>query len=266
MKRAIGYIRVSTKGQAERGMSLAAQRDKVKQFAQAEKYELLEVVQESASGAVQEGQLFSHEHRPILTDLIEQAGRGEFDVLLVPNFDRLSRDYMSLLFLKRLLRTYGVETVSAAGETGNGDAVGELIEQVIAAIGEFERKRILERMRSGKAKRKEQGRHVHGRVPYGFRSTAGKLRHDPATVETVRRIFTDARAGDSPGRIARALNRDGIPGPTGGEWNRQTVRNVITNPAYAGERYGVKKAHEPIVSRRVWNEAQKALETRSKSS
>ncbi|HMI99257.1 MAG TPA: recombinase family protein [Gaiellaceae bacterium] len=262
--RAIGYLRVSTRGQAERGMGLETQRDRVTAYAKQEGYELVEVLKESASGAVQEGSLFSHEHRPILTSLIERAGRGEFDVLLVATFDRLSRDYMSLLFLKRLLRTYGVETVSAAGENGNGDAVGELIEQVIAAIHEFERKRILERMRGGKAKRKEQGRHVHGRIPYGYVTSAGELRPSEPQASIVRRIFTEAKAGDSPDRITRGLNRDGIDGPTGKSWNRTTVRNVLTNTVYAGERYGVKKAHAAIVSRRVWNETQRALEARSK--
>jgi len=264
MRRAIGYLRVSTRGQAEKGMGLAAQRDRVRTYASEQGFELVEVVEEAASGAVQEGEVFSHQHRPVLSRLIERAGQEEYDVLLVASFDRLSRDYMSLLFLKRLLKTYGVETVSTIEENGNGDAVGELIENVIAAIHEFERRRLLERIRAGKAEKRKRGGSIGGTIPYGYRSEGGRLVPVDVLAEVVRRMFEDARDGDSPGRIARSLNADEIPSPSGRPWNRQTVRNIIENPLYAGERYGVKRAHEPIVSRRLWNAANAALAGRQR--
>ena len=264
MKRAVGYLRVSTAGQAERGMGLAAQRERVREYAKEHGYELLELAQEAASGAVQEGNVFSFEHRPVLSTLLERASRGEFEALIVATFDRLSRDYMSLIALRRLLKRYGVQAVSAAGEDGNGDSFGELVEQIIAAISEFERKRILERVRGGKAAKKKLGRHVHGRVPYGYRSKDGELEPDEQKAPVVRRIFADAKDGYSPGRIARLLNNDRIPSPSGGEWNRTAVRGILTNPVYAGERYGVRRAQPAIVSRQAWNAAQAALRARGR--
>jgi site-specific DNA recombinase len=245
-------------------MGLEAQRRAVKNYAREHSYDLVEIVQEAASGAVQEGAVFSHEHRPVLSEVLERGGRGEFDILLVASFDRLSRDYMTLLFLRRLLKTYGVEAVSASEKNGNGDPFGELVEQIIAAISDFERKRILERVRGGKAAKKKEGRHVHGRVAYGYRSQAGRLEPVAELVPIVRRIFLEAREGDSPGKIVRRLNRDAIGGPEQREWNRTTVRNILENPVYAGERYGVKRAHPAIVSRRVFNQAQAALEARAR--
>lgn len=67
----------------------------------------------------------------------------------------------------------------------------------------------------------------------------------------MRRIFAEAREGRTPGRIARDLNRDGIASPHGVTWNPTTVRRMIANPVYAGEKYGKQKAHEAIVSRRA---------------
>ena len=68
--RAIGYLRVSTAGQAEKGMGLEAQRAKVEEYAAVHKIELLELVREAASGGVRDGEALSHEHRPRLLELL----------------------------------------------------------------------------------------------------------------------------------------------------------------------------------------------------
>ena len=98
---------------------------------------------------------------------------------------------------------------------------------------------------------------MHGSVPYGYRSIAAPdgqgrtLQPVDDTAAVVRRIFADAKQGDTPGRIAAVLNRDGVSGPRGGGWNRTAVRGIIENVAYAGERYGVKRAHPAIVTRQL---------------
>ena len=81
----------------------------------------------------------------------------------------------------------------------------------------------------------------------------------------MQRIFRDARDGWTPGRIARALNRDSVPSAQGGFWKPQVVRSILTNPVYVGERYGVRNAHEAIISRRVWKAAQAALAARARA-
>jgi DNA invertase Pin-like site-specific DNA recombinase len=274
--RTIAYLRVSTVNQAERGMGLDAQRETVRQYASDERLELVELVEEAASGAAREGELFSLEHRPVLSELVARAERGNFDVLLVASLDRLSRDQVEQLYLKRLLARFNVSVVSAAGETnGNGDAIGELIERLIGAVHDFDRKRILERMQSGKREARRRGRQAEGYAPYGYRSVpaegGGRTLEaveagDPSPSEVVRWIFTQAKSGLSPGRIAAELNRKEIPPPRSREkgWNRQTLRNIIENPVFAGERHGVKRAHPAIVSRRLWNAAQAALRSRGR--
>jgi DNA invertase Pin-like site-specific DNA recombinase len=124
-----------------------------------------------------------------------------------------------------------------------------------------------ERLRRGKAAAKRQGRHVHGQAPYGYRSVRGRLETVPELVPVVRRIFERAKEGRTPGQIARELTEEGIPTATGRAraWSPRAVRNIILNPAYAGERYGVKRAHERIVTRQAWNKAQAAMRSRARS-
>lgn len=262
MPRAISYLRVSTAGQAERGMGLEAQRDRVEAFAEARGFDLIDVVREAASGGVQAGEEMSYEHRPVLLSLIERAERGEYDALIVAKFDRLSRDYATLIVLERRLQRHWVELHSAA--EGNGDGpIAEFMRGQLALVAQLERAMILERVSAGKAKKKQLGRHVHGRIPYGYTSTRGELEPDPAHVETVRRIFAEAKQGQTPGTIARALNTAGIPSPHGKTWDRTAVRRIIGNVAYAGERYGIKNAHPAIVTRRTFNAAQAAMRERA---
>src|SRR5215510_11690602 len=115
MPRAIGYLRVSTSAQEERGAGLETQRRKVTEYARSEGLTLLAVVHEAASGAVQDGELSSIEHRPVLAGLLERAERGDFDTLVVASFDRLSRDQIDAQLLKRWFGK--VTCLSAAGES-----------------------------------------------------------------------------------------------------------------------------------------------------
>jgi hypothetical protein len=87
---------------------------------------------------------------------------------------------------------------------------------------------------------------------------------DLVLAPVVRRIFAEARDGYTPGRIAKGLNADGIESPSGRAWNRQTVRNIVENVVYAGERYGVKRAHPATVSRRLFNAANEELRARAR--
>jgi site-specific DNA recombinase len=243
-------------------MSLAHQLDRIREYASQKGYVLGRVAEEAASGGIREGEELSYEHRPVLLELIDAAARGEYEVLLVARLDRLSRDYPSLAVLERRLQRYGVEVVSVAEENGDGP-VAEFIRGQLALVAQLERAMILDRVRAGKAKKKSLGRHVHGRVPYGYRSDHGVLAPVDALAQVVRRIFDEAKKGDSPGRIARALAAEGVASPNGATWSAKAVQRIITNAAYAGERYGVKRAHPAIVSRRLFNAANAALNERA---
>jgi site-specific DNA recombinase len=269
--RAIGYVRVSSAGQAERGMSLASQRERVKEYAKAKGYRLVDVVEEAASAAVRDGDEVSYERRPVLLGLIERAERGEYDVLVVPKYDRLSRDYASLIMLKRRLKKADVELVSVAEENGDSP-VAEMLQGIVSVVAEYEGKLIKERVKFGRAIKKERGLHVGGGIPYGYTTTAvdesdrkGRgLEPVESEAATVERIYRAAAAAQTPGKIAKALTDDGIAGPGGRPWNRTTVRNIIENTAYTGELYGVKNTHKPIVSKRLWNAANRSLTSRAR--
>jgi DNA invertase Pin-like site-specific DNA recombinase len=173
--------------------------------------------------------------------------------------------YATLIVVERMLERHSVEVVSAGGENGNGGSgpVDSYLRGNLALIAELERALIRQRLDLGRAKARSLGRHAVGRVPFGYlpadkTDSRGTLRIDPEHAPIVKRIFRHAADGDGPGRIARRLNHDGVPGPTGKGWNRQTVTNVLRNLVYYGELHGVRRAQPAIVSRRLWNAANRS--------
>lgn len=263
---AIAYLRVSSERQREKGAGLEAQRQRVEEYATRHGLELVDVVQEAASGMVKTGDVFSWERRPVLLSLIERAKRGEYQVLVVSTFDRLSRDHPSLVMVQRILQQHGVETRSSGEDNGDGPDA-ELLRTIKAGLAQYEATLIRGRMEAGRAVKRQQGRNVEGRAPFGYVSKGGILEPVEEQAVVVRRIFERAKEGQSPSRIARDLNTDAVPSARGAKWSRQTVGQILRNATYAGERGGIRTvaglpAHTPIVSRRLWNSAQAALTTR----
>lgn len=259
---AIGYIRIST-GKQQKGTSLIEQQERIETFARERGFEVVEFVTEVKSGGVGDGEVFGWESRPRLQDLLDRAEGDEFVAVIVAKFDRLARDHATQTVLRRMLAQHEVDLFSCAEDNGDGPEAA-LQRNVLAAVAEYERHLIRERLRRGKAKRKAQGRHTHGRVPYGYRSEGGVLSVDEGEAEIVRQIFAEAKDESSCGRIARRLNRDGVPSPGGKAWSSPTVRRIIVNEVYKGERYGVRDAHKRIVAVRTWNAAQATLEAHRK--
>jgi DNA invertase Pin-like site-specific DNA recombinase len=228
--------------------------------------DLVDVVEEAASGGVRAGEEFSYEHRPVLLALMERAEEGEFDVLIIAKLDRLSRDYATLVVLERRLERHGVQVLSAAEEQENGDGpIAELLRGQLALIAQFERAQIRERLSAGKAKKRSKGGRAEGRVPYGYRSHDAKLELYEPEARVVRRVYRDFQDGRRVARVARELNRSGIPSPDQKRWSRQTVKAILENPVYSGTQHGVARAHQAVISRRRFNEAQLLLANRRQS-
>ena len=103
--RAIGYVRVSTDHQVERGVSLEAQRSVIAEAARRQGADLVGVYEDAGlSGSL------GVEHRPGLLDAITALKRG--DVLIVAKRDRLGRDVIAVAMIERFIARRGARVVS----------------------------------------------------------------------------------------------------------------------------------------------------------
>ena len=145
MKAAI-YARVSTFDQEPEN-----QLAELRRYVRARSWpEAVEYIDKGVSG--------SKDSRPALNRLVADATRRGFDVLVVWRLDRLGRNLRHLVTLLDELHAVGVSFVSLGEGIDCTTPAGRLQLHVLAALAEFERGRIVERVQAGLQRAKRQGR------------------------------------------------------------------------------------------------------------
>jgi DNA invertase Pin-like site-specific DNA recombinase len=102
----------------------------------------------------------SKDRRPALDELIASARRCRFDVLVCWRLDRLGRNLRHLVILLEELQAFGVGFVSLGEGIDLGTPAGRLQLHILAALAEFERSRIQERVRAGLARVRAAGQRL----------------------------------------------------------------------------------------------------------
>ncbi|GLS22931.1 resolvase [Labrys miyagiensis] len=177
--------------------------------------------------------------------LVRDAQRGLFEIVLAEALDRISRDQADVATLFKHLKFTGVSIVTLAeGE------ISELHVGLKGTMNALFLKDLALKTHRGLRGRVEKGK-AGGGLCYGYRvmkklDTEGDpVRGDreivPEEAIIVRRIFREFAAGKSPKAIAVDLNKEGIPGPLGRHWGDTSVRGhvirgngIINNELYTG--------------------------------
>lgn len=178
-----------------------------------------------------------------LSDLMEKAKAGQFELVIVEALDRLSRDLEDLAGIHKRLQFAGVQIRAV-----NDGPVDGLMVGLRGLIGQMQREDGAKKVRRGMAGVIREGRSAGGRA-YGYRAVPGRLGEleiVEAEAEIVRRVFAEYAEGNSPRRIAYGLNRNGIAPPRGKVWNASTIHGNLQRG------YGILN-NELYLGRVVWN-------------
>lgn len=144
----------------------------------------------------------SRARRPGLDAMLLDAGRREFDVLLVWAADRLARSVRHFLEVLDELQRLQIEFVSLRENIDTGGPLGRAVMVIVGAVAELERNLIIERVKSGMRRAKLEGRHI-GRKPLDV-DRASIFRHHihGQSLKDISRTFHISRT--SVARIIRA--------------------------------------------------------------
>jgi DNA invertase Pin-like site-specific DNA recombinase len=147
MKRAALYGRVSTEEQDE-GMQIREMRERC----QSRQWDAMEFIDHGISGG--------KENRPALDEMMKQVRRGKFEVVMVYKFDRFARSLRQLILALEEFDALGVAFVSLHDDVDTTTPSGRLMFHMIGAFAEFERACIRERVKSGLAHARANGKHL----------------------------------------------------------------------------------------------------------
>lgn len=196
MTKTVAYLRVSTDKQADRGVSLDAQRSKVAAYAELYDLEIVEVIVDAGVSA-------KTLERPGLSRALGMLRTGKAEALLVVKLDRLTR---SVRDLGELVETYfgnGKAALLSVGEQiDTRSAAGRLVLNVLASVSQWEREAIGERTAAAMQHKAESGEYTGGEAPYGYRvGEGGKL--EPVEAEQL--VLAEARSLRAAGLSLRAV-------------------------------------------------------------
>lgn len=290
-KKAVLYARVSSDDRHRLNDNLEGQLEMCREYALKCGYEIVTELAEDDRGA--KGASLNLEK---LIQAREMAHRGEYDVLVVREIDRFARRLVKQLVVEKELRDAGVEVDYVLGDYPDTPE-GNLNKQLKAVIAEYEAASISTRTRRARLRIVREGNvMVHGQPPYGYRVTKkdGKRTLEICESEAkIIRMIYELYTGAAPlsiAKITRRLTQDGIPTPSQSmrtksnhlrakHWNTYAVYKFLSNETYAGMwRYGkarhidghtirapkeqlIKVAVPAIVSREIWELAQRRLAT-----
>jgi len=104
------------------------------------------------------------DNRPALNQLMDDARKRRFDMVLCWRFDRFARSTKHLILALEEFRNLGIDFVSYQENIDTGSPLGSAIFTIISAVAQLERDIIAERVRAGLRRAKENGKKL-GRPP-----------------------------------------------------------------------------------------------------
>ena len=230
--RAIGYTRCSTQEQADSGLGLTAQAERVRAYCGMKRLELLDIIEDAG---VSGGKPLAD--RDGGRELLDAIRKRKADAVVMLKLDRMFRNAGDCLTTVETWEKAGValHVVDLGGNAiDTTSAAGRFMLVVLAGAAEMERNLTRERTRSAMAVKRANGKRI-GTVPYGF-----DLAEDGSTLlpnETEQTIIVDIRAMRARGmklaKIADSLTEQGVPTKTGRSerWAHQAVARILARGA-----------------------------------
>ena len=234
----------------------------------------------------------SAKKRPAFMQMISDAKRGKFDLIVTREVCRFARNTVDTLQLTRELRNFGVEVFFVSDNIWTMDGDGELRLSIMATMAQEESRKISERVLAGQKISRQNG------VLYGSGNIIGYDRDkvnrtyviNEEQAATIRMVFTLYSQGYGEKAIVNELSRLGRKDGHGNvSWSCTKISRILRNATYMGyicynkskvNNYLEKKRinnldetsfvyvkgnFDPIVSEALWHECERIRKSRISS-
>ena len=219
------YARYSSDRQTEQ--SIEGQLKECYAYAERNGYNIVhEYIDRAISGTT--------DRRAEFQQMIEDSAKKTFKAVLVYQLDRFARDRYDSAIYKRTLKKNGVRVLSAR-ENISDDASGILVEGLLESMAEYYSAELSQKIRRGMDINAENCLSTGGNVALGFCvNKEKKIEVDPDIAPIVVEIFEMYAGGSTMAEIIRYLNEKQIKTSYGNEFNKNSIRRILTNKRYIG--------------------------------
>ena len=282
-RKVAAYCRVSTDNE-DQANSFESQQRYFRQYIERNPdWELYEIfADEGISGT-------NTKKRKEFNRMIACAKNGDFDLIITKEISRFARNTLDSIYYTRELKKHGVGVIFMNDNINTLDGDAELRLAIMSSIAQEESRKTSERVKWGQKRQMEQGV-VFGRSMLGYDVEGGKMTINEEGAKVVRLIFHKfVNEGKGTHIIARELREEGISPMRVKEWSNTVILRVIRNEKYCGDlvqkktytpdflshekKYNrgqeefviIKDHHEPIISRELFDEANRILDAKSLS-
>ncbi|MFB6366563.1 recombinase family protein [Paenibacillus elgii] len=247
----IGYIRVSTQGQAKEGYSLAYQRDEIEAYCAAHGWNLLHVYEDAGISGAEVDEEALEVEREGFRDMLEALAVGGVNYVLVLNTNRLWRSDIVKVLVHRELKRCGVDVKSIEQPTYSicrKDPNDFLINGLMELLDQYQRLEISLKLGRGRMKKAQQGGYAGGRAAFGYMAKKGRkvIEVNPLQAAAVKRLFEIRKNNPSMtlAETARRLNAEGYTTQQGKRFTKVQVKRILDRKElYEGKMcYGNVKA------------------------
>lgn len=268
--RAVEYVRYSDHNQDE-GMSIEYQKEACDKFIADKGW----VLANTYIDAAKTGRTTAN--RDNFIRMLQDAKRGEFDVIVVYKFSRIFRNSYEAHIYEHEFAKHGVQLISATEPIDNDTIEGKLMKGIIHAFNEFTSDTIAAHVTSSMITAAQKGIWKGGVTPFGYEAVpidpkqpkdGKKYAVNEEEAKIVRLIFDMWANGFTQAQIQRACQDRGFLSRNGKPLGSTTISAILRNDAYIGvyrfkakrhEEIVIEDNHTPIIGQKTWDLVQYRL-------
>ncbi len=279
-KRAITYLRVSTRGQAKRGgevegFSIPAQREACHRKAESLDASVVEEFKDAGASA-------KSAERPDLKRMLEYLAHNEVDFVIVHKLDRLARNRMDDVQILAAIQAVGATLVSCS-ENIDETPSGTLVHGIMSSIAEFYSKNLATEAKKGMGQKAKAGG-TPGRAPFGYLNATHRDEEgrevrtvvlDDERAKWVKWLYERYATGEwTIGMLRDELEIQGVttfarPKQPARSLSASMIHSILRNPYYTGVvTFGgaaYPGRHEAVVEEELWAKVESIRRGRNRS-
>lgn len=221
--------------------------------------------------------------------MMQDATQNKFDMIITKSISRFGRNTVDTLKYVRALKEKEIAIYFEEERINTLEISGEIMLTVLSAMAQQESENISSHVKLGLQMKLKRGELIgyNGCLEYVYDKESKQISVNYEEAEIVRDIFERYCQGVGCTIIAKELTSMKYSTPTGKKkWHESTIRGILKNEKYKGDvlqgktyttdpishrrvvnmgeenMYYMQEHHEPIISERMFNQAQEILQKR----